>query len=102
MKTAIVMLCLSSAIMFATIFALPAADPGSAPKAWAHGVGYVFPRLCGTLVFAFVAVVLWGIEVKKLGVRQAFKHPAIRVAFVLLLPAVYTFVFLVRIIVESL
>lgn len=101
MKTAIVILSLISAITFASIFAKPAADPNHAPKAWAHGVGYVPPRTIGTLSFATASLVLVGIEGKRRGARHTFRHPATIVALLLLLPALYTLVLLIRVMIAA-
>jgi hypothetical protein len=99
MKSALLIASLVSAIIFGTIFLKPAAPAGHAPKAWAHGTGYVLPRIIGTLSFAGIAIILLGVTAKKNGARMTFRHPAVLTSLVLLLPAVYTLLFVIRVII---
>jgi len=95
MKAGLLIASLISAAIFASIFAVPAADPESAPKAFAHGVGYVLPRVFGTLIFAAATSVLVLIQIRRFGARQTFTQPVTLISLLLLLPAAYTLVFMV-------
>jgi hypothetical protein len=92
MKAALLIASLISAAVFASIFAVPAADPQSAPKAFAHGVGYVLPRVLITLICAAAASVLVLVQIRRTGARQTFRQPVTLISIFLLLPAAYTIV----------
>jgi len=85
----------ASAAAFATIFMMPAADPGDSPKAWAHGVAFVLPRLVLSESSAFVAIGLFGILMYRHGSKVVW-HPLTVCLAVLLLPAAYALVFVLR------
>ena len=99
MKTAILITSLLSAVIFATIFLQPAADSHDAPKAWAHGVTYVLPRVIGTLLFGIASLVLTAIQMRRTGTRQTLRNPTVLLSILLLLPAAYTLAFIIRMII---
>ena len=92
------LLCaLISAAGFATIYTKPAASHHHAPKAWAHGVGFVFPRIVWTEMFGLAAIIVFAVLCAKVGRKRAFLHPLSGVTLLALLPAVYVLVFVARV-----
>jgi len=86
-------LSLISVVSFFSIFTKPAAPSHHYPKAWAHGVGFVLPRMLSTLFFAILALGILVHFIKTLGAKKAILHPLTFVSCLLLLPAVYVLFF---------
>ena len=92
------MLCaLTSAAGFATIYTRPAPSHHHAPKAWAHGTSFIFPRMIWTEIFGLASVIIFVILCVKIGSKRAFLHPLSGVTLLALLPAVYVLIFMARV-----
>jgi hypothetical protein len=85
----------ASAIAFGSIYTAPAADPSDSPKAWAHGAGFVLPRVVLSEALAIAAISFIAVSVTREG-WIALRHPFIIFSVVLLLAAFYALVFIVR------
>jgi len=73
------------------IFSEPAAVPGDAPKAFAHGAGFVLPCIVVAGLFAMVGTVML-LRMACCFSWKALKHPISIVCIVLFLPGLALFV----------
>jgi hypothetical protein len=91
------LLIFASAVAFASIYIVPADSSGLSNRAWAHGVGYVLPRLLAANLFAFFSMAVLGAGNHRRGRRAASKL-FWSLAIALLLPALCVIAFFIRII----
>ena len=90
------LLLAAAAIAFASIYIVPAADSSSAPKAWAHGVSYVLPRLMVADFLAFCAAIVFARGLGRTG-HDVASYIAWFFVVVLSFPWVLALLFFVRV-----
>lgn len=98
-KSRIMILVLSmiSALFFALLFTKSGPPAGSTPKAWAHGIGFVLPRMIGNQVFALASVIWLAFLVRKDGWKKSMVNLFSAGSCLLLMPAVYVLLFNIRV-----
>ena len=96
-KTQGLLLFGAAAIVFASIYIVPAADPADSPKAWAHGVGYVLPRLLVADFLAFCSAVVFAHALYR-GAHRGASFFVWFLAVVLFVPWVLMLAFLIRVV----
>lgn len=101
MKSAPLVASLISALLFASLHALPEVDPQSAPKAFAAGLG-MLPRIAGLLLCAAISIIFIVRQIRRTGAWRTFQHPITWVSLILLLPAAYTLAFMLLFLVAHL